>query len=162
MAQLCTWGATFSFTVNLKVHDRPLEAPPVRHVSLEGLPVLVVDDNATNLAILHEMLSRWRMKPSAVSDGVTALAALAGSPNGFPLVLLDAMMPGMDGFTVARRIRQNPSLGGATIMMLSSADRPGDAEQCRALGVAAYLQKPIKHTHTHTKQHTQTHTQNTL
>jgi CheY-like chemotaxis protein/HPt (histidine-containing phosphotransfer) domain-containing protein len=72
------------------------------------------------------------------------LAALAGSPNGFPLVLLDAMMPGMDGFTVARRIREDPRLGSATIMMLSSADHPGDAEQCRALGVAAYLQKPIK------------------
>ena len=118
--------------------------PPVRHVSLEGLPVLVVDDNTTNLTILHEMLSRWRMNPSAVSDGATALAALSGSPHGFPLVLLDAMMPGMDGFAVARQIRQDPRLGGATIMMLSSADRPGDAEQCRALGVAAYLQKPIK------------------
>ena len=137
-------GATFSFTVNLKVPERALAAPVNYHVSLEGLPVLVVDDNTTNLTILHEMLSRWRMKPSAVSDGVTALAALAGSPKGFPLVLLDAMMPGMDGFAVARRIREDPSLGGATIMMLSSADRPGDMAQCRELGVAAYLQKPIK------------------
>ncbi len=137
-------GATFSFTVKLKLHEQALPASATHHVSLDGLPVLVVDDNTTNLTILHEMLSRWRMKPSAVSDGVTALAALAGSPNGFPLVLLDAMMPGMDGFAVARRIRENPSLGGATIMMLSSADRPGDMAQCRELGVAAYLQKPIK------------------
>jgi CheY-like chemotaxis protein len=103
-----------------------------------------VDDNTTNLTILHEMLSRWRMRPAAVSDGATALAALAGSPNGFPLVLLDAEMPGMDGFAVVRRIREDPTFGGATIMMLSSADRPGDMEQCRALGVAAYLQKPVK------------------
>jgi signal transduction histidine kinase/CheY-like chemotaxis protein len=138
-------GATFSFTANLKVAERPLQAPaPLRHVSLEGLPVLVVDDNTTNLTILHEMLSRWRMRPAAVSDGATALAALAGSPNGFPLVLLDAEMPGMDGFAVVRRIREDPTFGGATIMMLSSADRPGDMEQCRALGVAAYLQKPVK------------------
>ena len=137
-------GATFSFTASLTVHDRRVEAPAVRPVSLEGLPVLVVDDNATNLTILHEMLSRWRMRPSAVSDGATALAALAGSPQGFPLVLLDAVMPGMDGFAVARKIREDARLGGATIMMLSSGDQPGDAEQCRALGVAAYLQKPIK------------------
>ena len=137
-------GATFSFTANLRVFDQPLEKPPVRPVSLEGLPVLVVDDNQTNLTILREMLARWRMNPSAVSDGATALAALSGSPHGFPLVLLDAMMPGIDGFAVARKIRQDPRLDAATIMMLSSADRPGDAEQCRALGVAAYLQKPIK------------------
>jgi CheY-like chemotaxis protein len=137
-------GATFSFTANLRVFDQPLEKPAVRPVSLEGLPVLVVDDNQTNLTILREMLARWRMNPSAVADGATALAALSGSPHGFPLVLLDAMMPGIDGFAVARQIRQDPRLDAATIMMLSSADRPGDAEQCRALGVAAYLQKPIK------------------
>jgi len=137
-------GATFSFTANLRVFDQPLEKLPVRPVSLEGLPVLVVDDNQTNLTILREMLARWRMNPSAVADGATALAALSGSPHGFPLVLLDAMMPGIDGFAVARQIRQDPRLDAATIMMLSSADRPGDAEQCRALGVAAYLQKPIK------------------
>ena len=137
-------GATFSFTARLKVHDRPMETPEVRAVSLEGLPVLVVDDNSTNLAILHEMLSRWRMSPSAVADGATALAAMAGSPNGFPLVLLDAVMPGMDGFAVARKIREDARLGGATIMMLSSGDQPGDAQRCRELGVAAYLHKPIK------------------
>ncbi len=137
-------GATFSFTARLQVHDQPLEAPALRQVSLEGLPVLVVDDNTTNLAILHEMLSRWRMRPSAVSDGATALAALAGSPHGFPLVLLDAVMPGMDGFAVARKIRADARLGGATIMMLSSGDQPGDAAQCRALGITTYLQKPIK------------------
>ncbi|MBK5297407.1 MAG: response regulator, partial [Vicinamibacteria bacterium] len=137
-------GATFSFTARLKVHDRPMEVPAVRPVSLEGLPVLVVDDNTTNLTILHEMLSRWRMRPSTVSDGATALAALAGSPHGFPLVLLDAVMPGMDGFAVARKIRADARLGGATIMMLSSGDQPGDAARCRTLGIAAYLQKPIK------------------
>ena len=137
-------GATFSFTAALEVHDDPVQMPASRPVNLEGLPVLVVDDNTTNLAILHEMLSRWRMRPSAVSDGVTALAALAGSPHGFPLVLLDAVMPGMDGFAVAQKIRADSRLGGATIMMLSSGDHPGDAERCRALGITTYLQKPIK------------------
>ena len=136
-------GTTFSFTAALKVHRRPLDPPGPRQVSLDGLPVLVVDDNATNLAILHEMLSRWRMRPSAVSDGATALAALAGSPHGFPLVLLDAVMPGMDGFAVAERIRADSRLGAATIMMLSSGGDPGDAERCRALGITTYLQKPI-------------------
>ncbi len=137
-------GTTFHFTARVGVHTAPLDRPEVRPVSLEGLPVLVVDDNTTNLTILQEMLLRWRMKPSVVSDGPTALAALAGSPDGFPLVLLDAVMPGMDGFAIAQTIRNDARLRSATIMMLSSSDHPGDADRCRALGVAAYLQKPIK------------------
>ena len=65
----------------------------------------------------------------------------AGNP--FPLVLLDAFMPEMDGFTVVEQIKRDPDLANATIMMLSSADRSGDAARCRKLGVACYLRKPI-------------------
>ena len=66
----------------------------------------------------------------------------AGSP--FPLVLLDAMMPEMDGFALAERIKDDPGLAGVTVMMLSSAGRRGDAIRCRELGVSAYLTKPVK------------------
>ncbi len=65
-----------------------------------------------------------------------------GSP--FALVLLDAMMPEMDGFTLARRIKQETDLTVATLMMLSSANRGEDAARCRELGVAAYLTKPVR------------------
>ena len=114
---------------------------------LHGLRVLVVDDNATNRRILEEMLLSWRMEPTVVEGGPQALAALeragaAGTP--FALVLLDAMMPEMDGFTLAERIRQTPDLVGSTLMMLSSANRREDAARCRELGVAAYLTKPIR------------------
>jgi len=60
------------------------------------------------------------------------------------LILLDAMMPGMDGFAVAEQIRQQPDLAGAAVMMLTSADGQGDAVRCRALGLTAYLVKPVK------------------
>ena len=118
-------------------------SPPQLH----GLPVLVVDDNATNRRILQEMLTNWGMRPTVVEGGREALAALeqartAGSP--FALVLLDAMMPEMDGFTLAERIKQDPELVGATLMMLSSANRREDAARCRELGVAAYLTKPVR------------------
>jgi two-component system, sensor histidine kinase and response regulator len=53
-------------------------------------------------------------------------------------------MPDLDGFAVAQQIRHDPALAGATIMMLSSADRPGELTRCRELGIAAYLRKPIK------------------
>jgi two-component system, sensor histidine kinase and response regulator len=69
-------------------------------------------------------------------------AHAAGAP--FPLVLLDTMMPEMDGFTLAERINENPDLVGATVMMLSSADRHADLSRCRELGVAAYLSKPVR------------------
>ena len=54
------------------------------------------------------------------------------------------MMPEMDGFTLAERIKQEPELVGATLMMLSSANRREDAARCRELGVAAYLTKPVR------------------
>jgi CheY-like chemotaxis protein len=59
-------------------------------------------------------------------------------------VLLDSMMPEMDGFSLAAELRRNPDLAAATVMMLSSADRQGDMARCRELGVAAYLIKPVR------------------
>jgi CheY-like chemotaxis protein len=61
----------------------------------------------------------------------------------FPLVLLDMHMPEMDGFTVATRIKHDPDLAGATILMLSSTDLMGDMTRCRELGISIHLTKPI-------------------
>jgi two-component system, sensor histidine kinase and response regulator len=141
-------GSTFHFTARFAPAPSPVARPtPAEPASLHGLSVLVVDDNATNRLILREMLTNWGMRPTVVEAGREALVALerarqAGSP--FALVLLDAMMPEMDGFTLARRIKQEPHLVVATLMMLSSADRRGDAARCRELGMAAYLTKPIR------------------
>jgi CheY-like chemotaxis protein/HPt (histidine-containing phosphotransfer) domain-containing protein len=87
------------------------------------------------------------MKPSVVDSGAAALAEMqravdAGEP--FPLVLLDAMMPQMDGFTLTDEIRQRTEFAGAVLMMLSSAGQTGDAARCRELGISTYLTKPIK------------------
>jgi CheY-like chemotaxis protein len=86
------------------------------------------------------------MKPTAVEGSRAALQALEvaksiGRP--FPLILLDGQMPEMDGFTLAERIKKDPGLGRANIMMLTSAGQPGDAARCRELGISAYLVKPI-------------------
>ena len=141
-------GSKFHFTTRLTPTGAvPAPAPPVDAAALEDLPVLVVDDNATNRRILLEMLSNWRMRPQAADGGRSALAALreaalAGHP--FPLVLLDANMPDLDGFDLADEIRQHVEMAGATIMMLTSADRPGDIARCQKLGIAAHLMKPIK------------------
>ena len=62
----------------------------------------------------------------------------------YPLVLLDSQMPEMDGFALAEEIKKHPRLAGASIMMLTSGPRPGDRARCTALGLSAYLTKPIK------------------
>jgi CheY-like chemotaxis protein len=140
-------GSTFHFTVRLGLVGSASEQPaPVPPVNVRGLPVLVVDDNATNRRILIDMLGHWQMQPTAVASGAEALVALqranwAGNP--FPLVLLDANMPELDGFGLAAQIKQNADLAQATIMMLTSGGHRGDAARCHELGIAAYLTKPI-------------------
>ena len=141
-------GSRFHFTIPFEVPAAPpAQAPPRPVRDLEGMPVLVVDDNATNRRILEEILTTWGMRPTVVDGGAAGLQAMelahqSGRP--FPLVLLDYQMPDMDGFEVAERIAQRPDLAGATIVMLSSAGQRGDALRCRELGVAAYLSKPVR------------------
>jgi two-component system sensor histidine kinase/response regulator len=141
-------GSTFHFTAHFglaKAPTKPHALAPA--ISLRDMPVLVVDDNATNRRILEAMLTHWMMQPSLADGGWAGLAAMerakeAGKP--FPLVLVDAQMPDMDGFTLAQRIKERPGLAGATIMMLTSAGQRGDAARCRKLGIAVYLIKPIR------------------
>jgi two-component system, sensor histidine kinase and response regulator len=140
-------GSTFHFTARFSPQTGAAAKPPIEPVDTRGLPVLVVDDNATNRRILEEMLINWGMRPIVVGGGQAALAemeraAVSGEP--ISLALLDAMMPEMDGFDLAGRIKHRPELAGATIMMLSSAGEHGDAARCRELGIAVYLTKPIK------------------
>jgi two-component system, sensor histidine kinase and response regulator len=140
-------GSTFHFTARFGIQQgAPRKAPPAPY-SLEDLPVLVVDDNATNRRILEEMLASWRMKPHLAASGRTALEALeraasAGEP--FQLVLLDGMMPGMDGFELAERIRRLPHGAEVPLMMLSSAGRSQDSARGARLGIAHSLIKPVK------------------
>ncbi len=137
-------GSAFHFTASFGVGELPQAEHP--DTFLLQLPVLIVDDNAVNRRIFVESLTRWQMKPTAVEGGREALEALlaaAQEGNPFALVLLDANMPDLDGFDVAERIRQQQTLAGATIMMLTSSGQYGDPSRCRELGVAAYVTKPI-------------------
>jgi PAS domain S-box-containing protein len=138
-------GSTFHFTVLLALDPANTQAQAEQALPL-GSRVLVVDDNAVNRRILSETLGRWGMHSEEAADGPTALEKIhRGRPGApaFDLILLDGHMPDMDGFAVAAAIRDNPSLHGATLMMLSSAAMHDDTERCKALGIAAYLTKPV-------------------
>jgi len=140
-------GSTFHFTVQLSVQDTRARPAFLQPEQLRDLHALIVDDNSTNRRVLFGMLSRWGMKPTGVESGQSGLKALElaksfGHP--FPLIVIDGQMPEMDGFALAERIRKDPGLVGATIMMLTSAGHLGDAARCRQLGISAYLVKPIR------------------
>jgi two-component system, sensor histidine kinase and response regulator len=140
-------GSTFHFTVRVGRGQAPAALPPVDPSQLHGLRVLVVDDNATNRRILHDLLGAWQLQPTLASSAQEALGLLhAARVHGqpFPLILTDAHMPEMDGFALVERIKHDPHLASATIMMLTSAEQRAEVERCRRLGIAVYLIKPIK------------------
>jgi CheY-like chemotaxis protein len=119
---------------------------PADPPDLKGLRTLVVDDNAVNRRMLGDMLTNWRMKPTVVNSGASAIDEMARAVDAnipYELVVLDAMMPEMDGFALAEKIHQQPALAGATVMMLSSAMQSGTAERCGAVGISAWLTKPV-------------------
>jgi signal transduction histidine kinase/CheY-like chemotaxis protein len=141
-------GSTFHFVISLAVQQTlSTRASSLQSTQLRDLHVLIVDDNFTNRRVLHGMLSRWGMSPTAVDGGRAALQAIEVAQNAghpFPLILLDGQMPEMDGFALAEQIQKNAQLMNATIMLLTSAGHLGDAARCRELGISAYLVKPIR------------------
>ncbi len=141
-------GSVFHYTVEVgrTRQDHPSAWVP-KAIDVKGLQVLIVDDNETNRRFLGTMLKNWGMNPKAVSDGRQALAELkrmAENNVHYSLVLLDAVMPKMDGFELAGEINKLAINRVPVIMMLTSAGRRGDAALCRELGIASYLTKPIK------------------
>ena len=137
-------GSKFHFTVVFEIRESESESLTKEVNNLVDLPVLVVDDNASNRRILSEILMSWHMKPTLTRSGAEALSALGkvDSKNSFALALVDVHMPDMDGFAVAEQITN--SYKGLKVILLTSAARPTDVARCRELGVSDYLSKPIK------------------
>jgi signal transduction histidine kinase/CheY-like chemotaxis protein len=140
-------GTTITFHAHFDVSPRSPAASPIpSEEDLHGTRTLIIDDNATNRRILSELARQWKMEPQVCDSGESGLAELsraayAGTP--YRLVLLDEQMPGIDGLAVLERIRGNPLLRGAVVMMLTSCDQVTSAARCRQLGVETYLIKPI-------------------
>jgi signal transduction histidine kinase/DNA-binding response OmpR family regulator/HAMP domain-containing protein len=141
-------GSTFFFTANFSegVASPTLEAEQRKEL-LDGLHVLIVDDNATNRRILEEMLANWRMAPQSVEGGPLALAALDRASNAgepFRLVLSDVNMPMMDGFQLFESMHALAQHRDVPFILMTSGSRRGDATRSREIGIAAHLIKPIK------------------
>ena len=141
-------GSTFGFSVRLGIQDSPKELPYCLDASsFREVPVLVVDDNTTNRRVLTQMLSSWQMRATSVDGASGAIdKMLAARRNGdpFKLVLIDYMMPDMDGFELAAEIKKYQELRDSVLIMLTSAGERGHAARCVELGISAYLMKPVR------------------
>ena len=141
-------GSTFQFRVFFEQPKTPtLLSIDLETVNVKDLTVLVVDDNAVNRRLLQEILTKWNMLPTLAPSGKKAIETLEQARmqgTRFDLILLDVMMPEMDGFETAEWIRSCVDFYRSVIMILTSVGQRGDAARCRELGISAYLTKPIK------------------
>jgi len=144
-------GSTFWFEINLPcAAGEPAEN--ILQASLSGRRILVVDDTDSNLRLLEILLGRWGCTPLLAASGDNALdtlAAEAQAGRSLDLAILDMQMPGMDGFTLADRIRSTSEWKALPLIMLTSVTKRGDAAEAKAKGFSAYLTKPVKNVQLH-------------
>jgi len=115
-------GSSFHFTAHFTVGSRAGRSRVLIPAKMRGLPVLVVDDHATSGNILQRMVAHWGLKPTLAASGAQALQILRQKRSvPFKLILLDVMMPQMDGIEVARRLHEAFGTKAPPIMLLSSA-----------------------------------------
>jgi signal transduction histidine kinase/CheY-like chemotaxis protein len=140
-------GSTFWFTALFEKQPHVDKTVPVPNARLDGLRVLIVDDNATNRTILIHQTASWKMIPSEVEDGNRALELLraaAAQHEPYDIVLMDTYMPGITGFELARAIKGDPSIAAVPLVLMTSFGQRGDGQVAREIGVAAYLTKPVR------------------
>ena len=146
-------GSQFWFTARLASQAEPATKQTEQIASwaiLRDRRVLIVDDNATNRTILKQQVRNQGMVPEAVVDGERALEHLrraAAARTPFDLAILDLQMPGMDGRTLARQIKEDPEIRSVRLVLLASFGQRGDAQAAQAAGFDAYLTKPIRQSH---------------
>lgn len=143
-------GSVFHFTVRLPIaRNHPEQPNSGSQIELIGLPVLVVDDNATNRRVLQGMLRNWHMKPLLASTVCEALilarkAFAQGEPLG--LILVDSLIHGMDGRLLIQRMRKELNLSCPTIMMTRTDNEVETFVPCEELSISTCLHKPIHQT----------------
>ncbi len=140
-------GSTFHFTIRLPIADPKSVQSKLTPICVDGMHILIIDDNATNRRILNEMLCNWGMKTTCAAsapEAIEILEACDQETNLFNVILTDVNMPDMDGFEFVSIIKNDNRINSVPVIMLTSADRPGDVDRCRELGVHHHMIKPVK------------------
>ena len=109
---------------------------------LRGRKVLVVDDDARNIFALTTMLENQEMEVVSAMNGRQAIE-LIQTQSDISVVLMDIMMPEMDGYQTMKEIRKDPKFGTLPIMALTAKAMKGDREKCLSAGASDYIAKPV-------------------
>lgn len=139
-------GSTFSFTVKLGLQPEFEKFQERIPKDFRGLRILIVDDNRIVCRDLKETLNSFRLRATTVNSGDEALTRLkeAARENPFELVIMDWLMPGMDGIESTKKIRSDPLISSTPVLMLTAFGREEVIVKAERAGVNAYLFKPIK------------------
>jgi signal transduction histidine kinase/DNA-binding response OmpR family regulator len=139
-------GSTFWFLLPLQLDAHP-HAAPVPATELRNLRVMIVDDNEVNRRLLHEQVTSWGMRNGSFGEPLQALEALrAAQETGDPyqFVLLDYLMPEMDGVTLARAIKNDPRTRGVLVVLFTSVGRWSEVRTLEGVAIDASLVKPVR------------------
>ena len=144
-------GSTFWFTARFAA-SAAVESPEHRAGSLAGFRALVVDDHRTSRDDLERQLGRWGLEAVAAPDAPRALQLARDAASRklpFHVVLTDMHMPGMDGMELGRRIKGDPAIASAHLVLLTSIGTRGQAHDAQESGFAAFLTKPLRQSALH-------------
>lgn len=126
-----------------KLNESPEKSPsPQTRLTQESPHILLVDDDPRNLFAIKKILQSMTNKITTASDGEKAVELLHSNEK-FNLILMDIMMPIMDGYEAIKQIRQNPQLKEIPIIALTAKALAGDKEKCLEAGANDYITKPI-------------------
>ena len=108
---------------------------------MAGEPILIVDDNAVNLKLVKVLLAKEGYQVATAADAEEALKSIQASKPR--LILMDIQLPGMDGLTLTRQLKDDPSTKDIKVVALTAYAMKGDDEKARAAGCDGYITKPI-------------------
>ncbi len=141
-------GSSFYFTAELAIdtaaNQRQTE---IDITALQGLPVLIVDQNEIDRLIFAEIVARWEMVPTCaanIDEALEAVNTAEQSSAPFKLILSDTLKQNGGDFELARKLRARPSTKTTPFLLLSSSATPGDARKCKDVGINGYISKPVK------------------
>jgi signal transduction histidine kinase/CheY-like chemotaxis protein len=140
-------GSVFRFCATFGLSKVNLQKTQPLPAGLHNVPVLVVDDNTTNLRILQDALIQWGMTPhlaSSAIEGIDAMKRAQANAAPVQLVLVDFLMPGIDGFMMVAKIQEDASLRGVPVIMLTSSSDSGLPMRCREAGIHHCISKPVR------------------